>query len=77
MSKLERRYAQLIRLYPAHAPREEILALVGAERVLGSGWPVGEGQVLLVLAALAVAWSFLDPPRCPTSSLCTAPPTSA
>lgn len=29
--------------------------------MLGPGWPVGEGQVLLVLAALAVAWSFVDP----------------
>jgi hypothetical protein len=38
-----------------------VILLVGAGRVLGPGWPVGEGQVLLVLAALAVAWSFLDP----------------
>lgn len=28
MSKLERRYARLVRLYPAHAPRDEILATV-------------------------------------------------
>jgi hypothetical protein len=38
-----------------------VMLLVGAERVLGPGRPVGEGQVLLMLAALAVAWSFLDP----------------
>ena len=38
-----------------------VILLAGAGRVLGSGWPIREGQVLLVLAALAVAWSFLDP----------------
>jgi hypothetical protein len=38
-----------------------VILLVGAQRVLGPGWPIGEGQVLLALAALAVAWSFLDP----------------
>jgi hypothetical protein len=37
------------------------ILLVGAERVLGPGWRIGEGQAVLVLAALAVAWSFLDP----------------
>jgi hypothetical protein len=38
-----------------------VLLLVGAGRALGPGWPIGEGQALLALAALAVALSSLDP----------------
>jgi hypothetical protein len=38
-----------------------VILLVGVGRVLGPDWSIGEGQVLLLLAMLAVAWSFLDP----------------
>jgi hypothetical protein len=52
-----------------------LILLEGAERVLGPDWSIGEGQIVLVLAALAVAWSFLDP-RVPLAiaalSLCVA-----
>ena len=38
-----------------------VILLVGAGRAIGPGWPIRENLVLLVLAALAVALSFLDP----------------
>ena len=52
-----------------------VILLVGAGRVLGPDWPIGEDHALLMLAALAMAWSFLDP-RIPLAiaalSLCVA-----